>query len=80
LSASVLWQTAIPVALGIALASVIGTGLGAALQLMTRVPVRLDGWSILTISGAAAGVVFLVTALSMPALWRLMRPEGLRSE
>jgi hypothetical protein len=28
----------------------------------------------------AALVVLLVTALSLPALWRLVRPEALRTE
>jgi hypothetical protein len=32
------------------------------------------------IAGAGAAVVLLVTALSLPALWRLMRPDGLRAE
>jgi hypothetical protein len=31
-------------------------------------------------SEAAAGVVLLVTAASMPVLWRLMRADGLRTE
>jgi hypothetical protein len=31
-------------------------------------------------AGAGAGVVLSVTALSLPPLWRLMRPDGLRTE
>jgi hypothetical protein len=31
-------------------------------------------------SGIAAAVVLLVTAFSLPALWRLLRPSGLRTE
>jgi hypothetical protein len=32
------------------------------------------------IGAAAAGVVLLVTLLSLPALWRITRPDGLRTE
>jgi hypothetical protein len=42
--------------------------------------VRID-WTIVgSVAGAAAGVVLLVTAASMPALWRLMQADGLRTE
>ena len=80
MSWSVLFQTAVPVLLGLALATVLGTGLGAALQRMVREPVRLDWASLAQMFGVAAGVVLLVTVLSLPALWRLMRPDGLRTE
>ncbi|WP_329109281.1 hypothetical protein OG792_11155 [Micromonospora sp. NBC_01699] len=80
MSWSVLLQTAIPVLLGLALAAVLGTGLGAVLQRMVQRPVRLDWPSLLQLCGVAAGVVLLVTVLSLPVLWRLMRPDGLRTE
>ncbi|MFK3984222.1 FtsX-like permease family protein [Micromonospora sp. NPDC050397] len=77
---SVLFQTAVPVLLGLALATVLGTTLGAVLQRVVRQPVRLYWDSLAQLSGVAAGVVLLVTVLSLPALWRLMRPDGLRTE
>ncbi|BAC70941.1 hypothetical protein AQJ43_02160 [Streptomyces avermitilis] len=80
LSLSVLWQTAIPIALGLVLASVVGLTLGIVLQRMTDVSVRVDWSSLLTMTGSGAGVVLLVTALSLPPLLRLMRPDGLRAE
>lgn len=80
LSLSVLWQTAIPVALGLALASVVGLTLGTVLLKMTNTPVRVDWPSMLAMTGIGAGVVLLVTLLSMPPLIRLMRPDGLRTE
>ncbi|MGW3632774.1 ABC transporter permease [Streptomyces sp. NPDC005122] len=80
LSLSVLWQTAIPIALGLVLASVVGLTLGAVLQKMTSVSVRVDWSSLLSMTGIGAGVVLLVTALSLPPLLRLMRPDGLRTE
>ncbi|GAA5187870.1 ABC transporter permease [Rugosimonospora acidiphila] len=81
LSASVLWQTAIPMLLGLVLAAAVGIGLGSALLAVTGVSVtRLPWTGIAEMSGAAVVVVLLVTAASLPALWRLLRPEGLRSE
>lgn len=80
LGLSVLWQTAIPITLGLALASVVGLTLGAVLLRMTNRDVGVDWPSVLSMTGIGAGVVVLVTALSMPPLLRLMRPEGLRTE
>ncbi|MET9360188.1 FtsX-like permease family protein [Streptomyces sp. NPDC006632] len=80
LSLSVLWQTAVPVALGLALAAVVGLGLGSVLLRMVGRPVSVDWVPAVSMVGIGAGVVLLVTALSLPPLWRLMRPEGLRTE
>lgn len=80
LSLSVLWQTAIPIGLGLALASVVGLTLGAVLLKMTATTVRVDWASVLAMTGIGAGVVLAVTLLSLPPLLRLMRPEGLRTE
>ncbi|MFI7408523.1 ABC transporter permease [Streptomyces sp. NPDC049627] len=77
---SVLWQTAIPIGLGLTLATAIGMTLGAALLKMTDKPVGVDWTSVLSMTGAAAAVVLLVTVLSLPPLLRLMRPDGLRTE
>ncbi|MFE6284777.1 ABC transporter permease [Streptomyces sp. NPDC057877] len=80
LSLSVLWQTAVPVALGLALAATVGLTLGTVLLRMADTPVTVDWASVLTMTGIGAGVVLAVTLLSLPPLWRLMRPEGLRTE
>ncbi|MCL7428526.1 ABC transporter permease [Streptomyces sp. YS415] len=80
LSLSVLWQTAIPITLGLLLASAVGLTLGAVLLRMTDTAVRVDWGSLLSMTGAAAGVVLAVTLLSLPPLLRLMRPDGLRTE
>lgn len=77
---SIMWQTTIPVVLGVAVAVAAGIGLGAALQRMASAPLSIH-WSVVGVmSGIAAAVVLLVTALSLPALFRVMRPEGLRAE
>ncbi|MGW2557690.1 ABC transporter permease [Streptomyces sp. NPDC001514] len=80
LSMSVLWQTAVPIALGLLLATAVGLALGAVLLEMASVEVTVDWLSVISMSGVGAGVVLLVTLLSLPPLWRLMRPEGLRTE
>jgi hypothetical protein len=80
MTASVMWQTAIPVAIGLALSTTIGIGLGAALMKMTDLKVSMDWANIGTILGLGAAMVLGVTILSMPLLWRLMRPDGIRTE
>ncbi|MFH8593730.1 ABC transporter permease [Streptomyces rimosus] len=76
---SVLWQTAVPMALGLALAVAGGLGLGRVLLSLTHK--SGIAWSVvwpLPLFGAA--LVLLVTLLSMPPLWRMMRADGLRTE
>ncbi|MFF7329987.1 FtsX-like permease family protein [Streptomyces sp. NPDC008150] len=80
LTLSVLWQTAIPVALGLALAMLAGLALGAVLLRMADERVSVDWASVLAMTGIGAGVVLAVTLLSLPPLLRLMRPDGLRTE
>ncbi|MFG1671534.1 ABC transporter permease [Streptomyces sp. Y7] len=80
LSLSVLWQTAIPIALGLLLASAVGLTLGAVLLKMVEAEVSVDWASLLSMTGIGAGVVLVVTLLSLPPLLRLMRPDGLRTE
>ncbi|RII20789.1 FtsX-like permease family protein [Streptomyces sp. YIM 130001] len=80
LSLSVLWQTALPVALGLTLATVVGLTLGSVLLKMVDRPISPDWASLGAMTAAGAGVVLVVTALSMPPLIRLMRPDGLRTE
>ncbi|MEU9485748.1 FtsX-like permease family protein [Streptomyces decoyicus] len=80
LGRSVLWQTAVPVALGLALALGCGLALGSLLLHMVNRPLQADWWGLLILTGTAAVVVLGVTVLSLPLLWRLMRPDGLRAE
>ncbi|MGW6644594.1 hypothetical protein C9J60_13195 [Streptomyces sp. A244] len=80
LGLSVLWQTAIPIGLGLLLAAAVGMALGAVLLRMTNTSVRVDWPSVLSVTGIGAGVVIVVTLLSLPPLLKLMRPDGLRTE
>ncbi|MEU6959785.1 FtsX-like permease family protein [Streptomyces chrestomyceticus] len=77
---SVLWQTAIPVALGLVLAVGGGLALGSLLLWMIDSAVFVDWPVVAAMAGAGAGVILLVTAASLPPLWRMMRPDGLRTE
>ncbi|MHB9859374.1 ABC transporter permease [Streptomyces sp. YIM S03343] len=80
LGLSVLWQTAIPIGLGLLLASAVGLALGVVLLKMTATAVTVDWASVAAMTGIGAGVVLVVTLLSLPPLLRLMRPDGLRTE
>ncbi|MFJ9372321.1 ABC transporter permease [Streptomyces sp. NPDC101455] len=80
LSLSVLWQTAIPIGLGLVLATVVGLTLGAVLLKMSATAIRIDWSSVLAMTGIGGGVVLGVTLLSLPPLLRMMRPDGLRTE
>jgi len=77
---ALLWQTAIPVALGLTLAVAAGAGLGALLLRMVGEPVGFDLGSVAGFAAAGGAVVLLVTAGTLPALHRTMRPESLRAE
>jgi hypothetical protein len=79
LSWSVLWQTAVPIALGLALA--VGGGLGLGLVLLKMIDKQVEDWTVfLPVTGVGAALILTVTLLSMPALWRVMRADGLRTE
>ncbi|MFF9648180.1 ABC transporter permease [Streptomyces sp. NPDC014622] len=79
LSWSVLWQTAVPVLIGLVVAVAGGIGLGAVMIRMIDKTVT-DWWLFLPMAGAGAAMILLVTLLSLPPLWRMMRPDGLRTE
>lgn len=76
---SILWQTAIPVALGLTLAVAGGISLGWVMVRMIQKSVT-DWWLFAPLTAAGAALVAVVTLLSLPPLWRMMRPDGLRTE
>ncbi|MCX5311008.1 ABC transporter permease [Streptomyces sp. NBC_00154] len=76
---SVLWQTAVPVLIGLVVAVAGGLGLGAVMIRMIAKKVT-DWWLFLPMVGAGTALILLVTLVSLPLLWRLMRPDGLRTE
>lgn len=80
LGGSVLFQVAIPVVLGLALAVATGSVLALALQTAVAAPLTFDWQGVGLTAGAAALMVLLTTAAGLPLLWRLTRPGGLRNE
>lgn len=80
LSWSILWQTAVPVVLGLALSIAGGLALGVMLLKMVGQGIAVDWAGLAAMTGIGAGVILLVTLVSLPPLWRMMRPEGLRTE
>ncbi|MFF5726183.1 ABC transporter permease [[Kitasatospora] papulosa] len=76
---SVLWQTAVPVTAGLLVAIAGGLGLGAVMTWMLGKTVT-RWWLFLPMAGAGGALIVIVTLLSLPLLWRLMRPDGLRTE
>ncbi|MFF0747520.1 FtsX-like permease family protein [Streptomyces sp. NPDC004267] len=76
---SVLWQTAVPIVLGMTLSVAGGLGLGVLLLRMIGKQV-VDWWVFVPVTGIGAALILLVTLLSLPLLWRMMRADGLRTE
>ncbi|MFG2594202.1 ABC transporter permease [Streptomyces sp. NPDC048438] len=76
---SVLWQIALPVVVGLLVATAGGLGLGVLLTWMLAKSVT-QWWLFLPMAGAGGTLIVAVTVLSLPLLWRLMRPDGLRTE
>ncbi|WP_405676236.1 ABC transporter permease [Streptomyces sp. NBC_01511] len=76
---SVLWQTAVPVVLGTALAVAGGLVLGNFMLGIIGKSIG-DWWVFVPYAAVGAAVIMLVTVASLPPLWRMMRPEGLRTE
>ncbi|MCF2526090.1 FtsX-like permease family protein [Yinghuangia soli] len=80
LALSVLAQAAIPVLAGLALAVAGGVGLGTVLLGVAAHPVAVDWSYVATVAGLGAAAVFTVALLGLPPLWRLVKPENLRTE
>ncbi|MFE0460945.1 FtsX-like permease family protein [Kitasatospora sp. NPDC058965] len=80
LAGALLCQSVVPVALGLALAVAAGLGLGSALLFLAKVPIAFVWGDIALMTAAGAAVVLLITALSLPVLWRGTKPTGLRYE
>lgn len=80
LSCSILWQTALPVAMGLLVAGLVGTTLGSALLSLIGKTAVYDWSSMLVIAGIGAAASVAVTMLTLPTLWRSSYPQNLRYE
>jgi hypothetical protein len=77
---SMFWQAAIPVAGGLLLAVAVGIALGAMLSAVVDLSPHFDWGAIGLMLAAGAAVIVMVTALTLPTLTKMMRPEALRVE
>ncbi|WP_033289853.1 FtsX-like permease family protein [Amycolatopsis jejuensis] len=75
-----LWQTAVPVVVGVVLAVAAGLGLTAPILRLANLPMVVDGGVLAALAGAAVVAVLLVTALTLPLLRQVTRLDTLRSE
>ncbi|ONI81329.1 hypothetical protein ALI144C_20645 [Actinosynnema sp. ALI-1.44] len=78
LAKALLWQTSIPVAVAVLVASVAGVLLAALLLVATARPVVFDWMTVALSGGAALGSVLVVTVLTLPALWQATSTTALR--
>ncbi|GAB3877990.1 FtsX-like permease family protein [Kibdelosporangium lantanae] len=80
LARSSLWQTGLPVLIGIVLAVGAGLGLSAPVLHSARLTLDIDPGIILGLAGAALAAVLLVTGATLPLLRQVTRVESLRAE
>jgi len=77
---SVLAESGLPVVLGAVVAAVTGAALGSVLLVIVGRAALPDPGVVLATAAAALLVPLLVTAASLPATIRLLRPEHMRAE
>ncbi|WP_342741715.1 FtsX-like permease family protein [Amycolatopsis marina] len=75
-----LWQTAVPVLVGVGLAVGAGIGLTAPILRLADLPMALDAGMIATLAATAVGAVLVVSVLTLPLLRQVTRLDGLRAE
>ncbi|MFC0549194.1 FtsX-like permease family protein [Kutzneria chonburiensis] len=80
LARSLLWQTAVPIAMAVAVALVAGLVLGGMVLTVSNQPIVFD-WATIALFVATAVIAVLAsTVCTLPALWRAANAEGLRDE
>lgn len=80
LGRSLLWQNAVPLVLALVISIAVGCGLAVLLLRIVSQPIVMDWAGIAILSTAAAVLVAVVTALTLPSLRRATGALGLRSE
>lgn len=80
LARSLLWQVALPIVLGVAVAVVTGLGLAAIVLNLTEETLTLDWSGVALMCAGATAMTLLVSALTLPFLSRATRLNTLRTE
>jgi len=80
LARSLLWQVALPIALGVLVAAATGIGLAALILRLTEETLSIDWAGVGLLSGGAALLSVLVTAMTLPFLRSATRLTSLRTE
>lgn len=80
LARSLLWQVALPITLGVAMAILAGTGLAALLMRIIEIPLIVDWPSVTLLGAGAATLTLLVSAMTLPFLKNATRLTTLRAE
>lgn len=80
LARSLLWQVALPIALGVVVAVLTGLGLAGLIVRMTEEALTVDWLGVVLLAGGAAVLSLLVTALTLPFLRSATRLTSLRTE
>ncbi|WP_157440727.1 FtsX-like permease family protein [Actinokineospora inagensis] len=77
---SLLWQIVVPIVLGVAVAVALGGILAVLVVRLMRVDLVVDWLGAAAMTGAAGGLVVLVSLLTLPFLRSATRLESLRTE
>ncbi|MFC0439568.1 FtsX-like permease family protein [Kutzneria buriramensis] len=80
LARSLLWQSAVPIAVAVVVAMVIGLTLTGLLLYVSGQPLVLDWPAMALFVGTAVVAVLASTGCTLPSLWRAASVEGLRDE
>jgi hypothetical protein len=75
-----LWQTGVPVAVGVVLAVAAGIGLSIPVLAMAEVPVHIGVGTVLVLALGAIAAVLVCTSLTWPLLRQATRLESLQAE
>jgi hypothetical protein len=80
LARSLLWQVALPIALGVIVAVLIGTGLAALMLRLTRDNLTIDWSGVTLLCVGATALTLLVSAMTLPFLKRATHLTTIRTE
>jgi ABC-type lipoprotein release transport system permease subunit len=80
LGRSLMWQVALPIGLGVAVAVITGVGLGALMMRLTHERLTIDWAGVALLGGGAIALCLLVSAMTMPFLRSATRLTSLRTE